>query len=197
MQWKPCSAHIHSDAHWMNTSPPCPLSHRAPTQYLLLSAEVLSWLQQRFSGFTGFLTISVGESPGKLTSVWSNINYKTWTCSQIFPKLTPPTMEFGMDLWRRLGGQKLPDYSYQNHKDLVIRPFQERGTDWGLFGGLFGFSSQRGCLWLKVRHCGHTHKMHMYKKQRIEQEVNGEFMTKHIKLHSWYICFHCSYGEKI
>jgi len=47
------------------------------------------------------------------------------------------------------------DYSYQNHKDLVIRPFQERGNDWGLFGGLFGFSSQRGCLWLKVRHCGH------------------------------------------
>lgn len=127
--------------HWMNTSPPCPLSHRAPTQYVLLSAEVLSWLRQRFSGFTGFLMISVGESPGKLTSVWSNINYKTWTYSQFFPL---PTMESGMDLWRSLvwgRGKKLPDYSYQNHKDLVIRRFQERGTDWGLLGGLFGFSS--------------------------------------------------------
>ncbi len=95
----------------------------------------------------------------------------------------------GMDLWRSLGGGGGADYSYQNHKDLVIRPFQERGTDWGLLGGLFGFSSQRGLfmtqsqtLWSHTR-CTCTRNIGLEKKWMVNSWCSTSNYTADIYIH--------------
>lgn len=112
-------------------------------------------------------------------TVWSNIDYKTLIYNQFFPELTLTTnvVQHGImeEFW---GGAEVARLFLPESERLVIRPFQERGNNWGLLGGLFTwiflserlFMTQSQTLW---SHCTWTG----IKKQRTGLELNGAFMT--------------------